>query len=185
MEAAHKRGTAVHVWTINEVDDMQRLLNLGIDGLVSDYSDRALDLLGRLNPSHDVKRATLIIVKDEKVLLFKRVRDGGQRVYYIVPGGGIEVGETPEQAAIREAKEETSLDIKLGPKLWEKKINPVFTDHAYLVTDFSGELQLGGPEAIAQSEDNQYIFDWVPLEEAWNLPLYPSHLNLEAIRANL
>ena len=44
--------------------------------------------------------------------LIRRVRDG--RTYYTVPGGGVEAGETPEQAAVREAREELGLDVELG-----------------------------------------------------------------------
>ncbi len=47
VEAAHKRGLQVHAWTINEESDMRRLLDLGVDGIISDYPDRLLRVLGR------------------------------------------------------------------------------------------------------------------------------------------
>jgi glycerophosphoryl diester phosphodiesterase len=44
----HGVGTAVHVWTVNETADMQRLIEWGVDGLITDYPDQLLRLLGRL-----------------------------------------------------------------------------------------------------------------------------------------
>ncbi|MGD2040107.1 MAG: glycerophosphodiester phosphodiesterase [Anaerolineae bacterium] len=47
VEAAHRRKLQVHAWTINEVGDMQRMLDLGVDGIITDYPDQLLELLGR------------------------------------------------------------------------------------------------------------------------------------------
>lgn len=45
VETARKLNLQVHVWTINETDDMKRLLDIGVDGIMTDYPDRLLDLL--------------------------------------------------------------------------------------------------------------------------------------------
>ncbi len=37
VKAAHKLGLEVHVWTINEVDEMRRLLLMGVDGIFTDF----------------------------------------------------------------------------------------------------------------------------------------------------
>ncbi len=47
VRAAHERGLAVHAWIINEENDMQRMRELGVDGIISDYPDRLLGTFGR------------------------------------------------------------------------------------------------------------------------------------------
>ena len=57
-------------------------------------------------------RAAVVIVENGRVALIERVRDG--RTYFVFPGGRVEVGETPENAAVREAEEELGVNVKLG-----------------------------------------------------------------------
>ena len=45
IEAAHARNMRVQVWTVNDVNTMQRLINLGVDGIMTDYPQRLLELL--------------------------------------------------------------------------------------------------------------------------------------------
>lgn len=45
VRAAHRHGTEVHVWTINDVDDMRRLIDAGADGIVTDRADVALQTI--------------------------------------------------------------------------------------------------------------------------------------------
>lgn len=49
VRGAHGRGLEVHAWTINTTADMQRFLDMGVDGLITDRPDLLLELLER-NP---------------------------------------------------------------------------------------------------------------------------------------
>lgn len=48
LEAAHRHDMALHLWTINNKAEVKRFVDLGIDGIITDYPDRALEALDRL-----------------------------------------------------------------------------------------------------------------------------------------
>ncbi len=65
-------------------------------------------------------RAILLTPQHEILLIKVENRDGGWHGW-ITPGGGIEPGETPEQALRREMSEELSLDhFVFGTQVWQR-----------------------------------------------------------------
>ena len=52
VAAAHRRGVQVHVWTIDDVREMERLLDLGVDGIMTDRPQVLRDVLERRGQWH-------------------------------------------------------------------------------------------------------------------------------------
>ena len=100
-------------------------------------------------------RAGGILIENGKLLLMHRIKtvDGKTREYYVVPGGGIEEGETLEEATKRELKEEIGIDVELlsdTPLLSLKEDRG--TQYFTLVKRIKGEIGTGtGPEFTDES----------------------------------
>lgn len=47
IKAAHKKNIRVDAWTVNETEEMERLLAFGVDGILTDFPDRMLALVGK------------------------------------------------------------------------------------------------------------------------------------------
>jgi 8-oxo-dGTP diphosphatase len=58
-------------------------------------------------------RAAGILVNDGKILLVRHEKN--DKSYWLIPGGGVDFGETVEAALIREYQEEVGLPIQVGP----------------------------------------------------------------------
>ena len=65
----------------------------------------------RTYPTRPYLAVSAAIFRDSRVLIVRRGRPPSHGLYTL-PGGGVEVGETLEQAVIREVREETGLDIE-------------------------------------------------------------------------
>lgn len=51
VDAAHRTGCEVFVWTVNEPREMRELLDLGVDGLISDFPERVADVVAEREES--------------------------------------------------------------------------------------------------------------------------------------
>jgi len=65
----------------------------------------------RTYPPRPILAVSAAIFRDGRVLIVRRAGPPA-RGLYTLPGGGVEIGETLEQAVVREVREETELDIE-------------------------------------------------------------------------
>jgi 8-oxo-dGTP pyrophosphatase MutT (NUDIX family) len=121
------------------------------------------------------ERAGVIVVSDGRLALIKRVRNG--QLYYAVPGGGIEQGESLEQAAQREAEEELGVGATLGAlrvSINHREEDGSFQQQWYFdATLDSDDIKLVGPELNNHPRKGTYEAVWVRLEELRAINVLP------------
>jgi len=114
-------------------------------------------------------RAQALIIDNGQVLLAKHHDLTIDEIYWCMPGGGVEAGETPEQAAIRELKEETNLDIRIIGKIGELELPGVTQGYAkgvtFLAEIIGGDMQLGhDPEQVHWLDKFLQDVQWRPID---------------------
>jgi ADP-ribose pyrophosphatase YjhB (NUDIX family) len=90
-------------------------------------------------------RAQVVLLRGDRILLARHKR--GEEEYWVLPGGAVERGETAEEAAIRETREETGLEVRIDRLLYietpgEGAGIPVRSPrYTYLATIIGGVLE--------------------------------------------
>ena len=104
------------------------------------------------------------VVRDEagRLLLVRRGREPAAGLWSL-PGGRIEAGETAAEAAAREVREETGLEVEIGQLL----IEALIWDGHYRVQDFAATVTGGSLRAGDDAADVR----WVDIAELPSLPL--------------
>jgi 8-oxo-dGTP diphosphatase len=133
------------------------------------------------------------IVRDGAVLLIRHREHASGRGYWLLPGGGMEPGETAEACVTREMLEETGLIVRVERLLLDVASDGRYYDraHTYLCTPVDGEAAPGyEPEADAAAHYAITDVRWVPLGNAaaWGIEIHQDRLtcaNLRRLQAAL
>ena len=95
--------------------------------------------------------------------------------YAVLPGGAVEPGETFEDAAVRELREEASLCARVDRELLVGEHNGREARY-FLMADVEGSATMSGPELADAGPDNSYELRWAGADDLEALSLHPQHL---------
>lgn len=121
-------------------------------------------------------RAGIILIHEGKLALIERHRQG--RHYFAFPGGGVDKGESDEQAAVREAEEELGIHVEVVQKaatiLREGRRDQVY----FVVRWVDGEFGTGTGEEYGEVDPEHGTYQplWMPLEEVLDKNVVPRGL---------
>lgn len=117
-------------------------------------------------------RAAIVLIENRQIALIERHRQGQH--YFTFPGGHVDPGEMPEQAAVRETAEELGLKVVIKRLLaeiwWHGK-----PQYYYLVETIGGAFGTGTGEEILRPhpEKGTYRPLWTPVRGLLDLPVLP------------
>ena len=127
----------------------------------------------RLYPDQPVVGVGAVIVHDGKIVLIKRGNEPSKGKW-TVPGGLVELAESPEAAVVREGIEETGLEVE-NPDLIDVVSNVDFDEQGkvkyhYVIIEYLVHVKSGDAQAASDAVELR----WVPFGEVEELDLTAS-----------
>jgi len=120
-------------------------------------------------PKESRHASRIILIDARKRVLFLRATEpNSEHSFWVMPGGGLDTGESFDEAAIREAKEESGCTFILGPYVWFRRHIHVWNgkkldqyERFFVAKASNTEYQ--------PSQQDDYISDhkWWSLDEMW------------------
>ena len=112
-----------------------------------------------------IELAGSLIVREGEILLIYREDEG----WWELPGGKVEKGESPTEAAVREAEEEIGVKVSLEKPFYTGEFQ--HGDEMFLWNGYIAEIESGEPQA---QEDKFEKLEWFEGSELDELELAPN-----------
>lgn len=126
------------------------------------------------NYRNPVPTVDSIIQRDSQILLVRRKKEPFKN-HLVLPGGFVNEGERVEDAAKREVKEETALDIELMDILGVYS-EPERDPRGHIMsTVFIAKISLGNDKIEAEAQDDAAAIEWIDIEQVDNVGLGFDH----------
>ncbi|MBD3223698.1 MAG: NUDIX domain-containing protein [Caldithrix sp.] len=133
-----------------------------------------------------IERARAIIINSDKILLINRIKSSGS--YWVIPGGGVESGETHEQAIKRECLEELGIRVGVQKLFLQRSSDKPETEGQqeffYLCDVIGGQIGTGqGPEfQVGTQYKGEYRIKWIDLKDLSEINLKPEEVKNKIIQ---
>ncbi len=129
-------------------------------------------------------RVCAIIINSGKILAMK----DGNSPYFYLPGGRVKLGETAENAVLRECAEELEAEPKIIRPLWFNQA--FFTEDVskirfheicvyYLMDISKTDILSRGNKFVLYENEQEHYFEWLPFEKLEKEYFYPTFLKKE------
>ncbi len=121
-------------------------------------------------------RARVLLLEADRLAVIERWRAGQH--YYVLPGGGVESGESPASAAAREVAEELGLLVAIGPCVAILQ-DAAMHQQIFLATRIGGAFGTGdGAEVSGMAAPTRGCYQpgWLPLAALSSVDLRPNSL---------
>lgn len=137
-----------------------------------------MDISFKTNNQKFNYRVCAIIISEGKILAMHDERSP----YYYLPGGRVKMGETAEQAVIREIKEELDISLKISRPLW---LNQAFFNEdvdkidyhelcVYFLMDISeSDILTKGNKFTLTEGKHTHSFEWLTFDRLKDEYFYP------------
>lgn len=107
-----------------------------------------------------------IVMKDSKILLVHELKND----FYMIPGGGLEPGETLEECCIRELQEETGYIVKPYEEGAYLQLNEYYGEYHFVGYYYTCEIIGTSTRKLTKTEaEHNLVAEWIELDKAIEL----------------